>query len=167
MSMGSERRRARTGDKWHLDEVFLKINAVTHYLWRAVDQNGVVLDILVQLKRDRFAAMRFFRLLLQAIGKEPRVIITDKLRTYGAAKRVVMPNVIQRQHRYLNNRAVNSHQQRGNASSGCDGSNPLDTLSDFSRYMESLLLISAPAAIYSPPLIIDTCAANDSRFGMK
>jgi putative transposase len=90
--------------------VFLKINAVTHYLWRAVDQNGVVLDILVQLKRDRFAAMRFFRLLLQAIGKEPRVIITDKLRTYGAAKRVVMPNVIHRQHRYLNNRAVNSHQ---------------------------------------------------------
>ena len=54
---GLRRRRARTGDKWHLDEVFLKINGVTHYLWRAVDQNGVVLDILVQPKRDRFAAM--------------------------------------------------------------------------------------------------------------
>src|SRR5438309_7002596 len=53
---GLRRRRARTGDKWHLDEVFLKINGVTHYLWRAVDQNGVVLDILVQRKRDRFAA---------------------------------------------------------------------------------------------------------------
>ena len=63
---GIRRRRARTGDKWHLDEVFLKINGVTHYLWRAVDQNGVVLDILVQPKRDRFAAMRFFRLLLVA-----------------------------------------------------------------------------------------------------
>jgi putative transposase len=55
------RRRPQTDDKWHLDEVFLKINGVTHYLWRAVDQNGVVIDILVQPRRDRFAAMRFFR----------------------------------------------------------------------------------------------------------
>jgi putative transposase len=107
---GLRRRRARTGDKWHLDEVFIKINGVTHYLWRAVDQKGVVIDILVQPKRDRFAAMRFFRKLLHATGREPRVIITDKLRSYGAAKRVVMPNVTHRQHRYLNNRAENSHQ---------------------------------------------------------
>jgi putative transposase len=107
---GLRRRRARTGDKWHLDEVFLKINGVIHYLWRAVDQNGVVLDILVQPKRDRFAAIRFFRKLLRATGRQPRVIITDKLRSYGAAKRVVMPGVAHRQHRYLNNRAENSHQ---------------------------------------------------------
>jgi putative transposase len=107
---GLRKRRAQTGDKWHLDEVFLKINGVQHYLWRAVDQNGVVLDILVQPKRDRFAAMRFFRKLLRATGREPRVIITDKLRSYGAAKRVVMPGVAHRQHRYLNNRAENSHQ---------------------------------------------------------
>jgi putative transposase len=107
---GLRRRRARTGDKWHLDEVFLKINGVTHYLWRAVDQNGVVLDILVQPKRDRFAAVRFFRRLLRATGSRPRVIITDKLRSYGAAKRIVMPRVAHRQHRYLNNRAENSHQ---------------------------------------------------------
>jgi putative transposase len=90
--------------------VFLKINGITHYLWRAVDQNGVVLDILVQPKRDRFAAMRFFRKLLRATGRQPRVIITDKLRSYAAAKRVVMPGVAHRQHRYLNNRAENSHQ---------------------------------------------------------
>lgn len=102
--------RPQTGDKWHLDEVFLKINGVTRYLWRAVDQNGVVLDILVQPKRDRFAAIRFFRKLLRATGRKPRVIITDKLRSYGAAKRVVMPGVAHRQHRYLNNRAENSHQ---------------------------------------------------------
>jgi len=107
---GLRRRRARSGDKWHLDEVFLKINGVTHYLWRAVDQNGVVLDILVQPKRDRFAAIRLFRRLLRATGRKPRVIITDKLRSYGAAKRVVMPGVAHRQHRYLNNRAENSHQ---------------------------------------------------------
>src|SRR5215210_6762657 len=107
---GLRRRRPQTGDKWHLDEVFLKINGVTHYLWRAVDQNGVVLDILVQPKRDRFAAIRFFRKLLRATGRKPRVIITDKLRGYGAAKRVVMPGVAHRQHRYPNNRAENSHQ---------------------------------------------------------
>src|SRR5947209_6629774 len=83
---GLRRRRARSGDKWHLDEVFLKINGVTHYLWRAVDQNGVVLDILVQPKRDRFAAIRFFSRLLRAIGRKPRVIITDKLRSYGRSE---------------------------------------------------------------------------------
>lgn len=107
---GLRRRRARTGDKWHLDEVFLKINGATHYLWRAVDQNGVVLDILVQPRRDRFAAIRFFRKLLRSTGRRPCVIITDKLRSYGAARRVVTPGVAHRQHRYLNNRAENSHQ---------------------------------------------------------
>ena len=66
---GLRRRRARTGDKWHLDEVFLKINGVTHYLWRAVDQNGVALDILVQPKWDRFAEMHFFRRLLRATAR--------------------------------------------------------------------------------------------------
>jgi putative transposase len=93
-----------------LDEVFLKINGVQHYLWRAVDQQGTVIDILVQPKRDRFAAIRFFRKLLRTTGRPPRVIITDKLRSYGAAKRVVLPRVAHRQSRYLNNRAENSHQ---------------------------------------------------------
>ena len=105
-----KRRRARLGDKWHLDEVFLKINGVQYYLWRAVDQHGAVIDILVQPKRDRLAAIRFFRKLLRTCGRPPRVMITDKLRSYGAAKRVVMPSVAHRQHRYLNNRAENSHQ---------------------------------------------------------
>lgn len=105
-----KRRRPQLGDKWHLDEVFLTINGVQHYLWRAVDQQGAVIDILVQPKRDRFAAMRFFRKLLRTTGRLPRVILTDKLRSYGAAKRVVLPRVIHRQSRYLNNRAENSHQ---------------------------------------------------------
>ncbi len=74
---GLRRRRARTGDKWHLDEVFLKINGRTHYLWRAVDQKGVVLDILVQPKRDRFAAIRFFRKLLQVTGRKPSLLLTS------------------------------------------------------------------------------------------
>jgi len=103
-------KRAKLGDKWHLDEVFLKINGVQHYLWRAVDQQGAVIDILVQPKRDRFAAMRFFRKLLRSCGRPPRVMITDKLRSYGAARRSVLPRVIHRQSRYLNNRAENSHQ---------------------------------------------------------
>jgi putative transposase len=67
----------KRGDKWFLDEVFLKINGMQHYLWRAVDQQGAVIDILVQPKRDRFAAMRFFRKLLQTSQCGPRVIITD------------------------------------------------------------------------------------------
>src|SRR5436305_14012641 len=108
---GLRRRRARTGDKWHLDEVFLKINGVTHYLWRAVDQHGVVLDILVQPKRDRFAAIRLFRRLLRATGRKPRVIITDQRRIYGAAKRLVIPRDAHRQHPYLNNRAEDLQQR--------------------------------------------------------
>jgi putative transposase len=104
------RNKGKLGSKWHLDEVFLKIKGVQYYLWRAVDQNGAVIDILVQPKRDRFAAERFFRKLLRRAGREPRVIVTDKLRSYGAAKRIVLPHVIHRQSRYLNNRAENSHQ---------------------------------------------------------
>jgi putative transposase len=99
-----KRRRPKLGDKWHLDEVFLKINGVQHYLWRAVDQHGVVIDILVQSKRDRRAAILFFRKLLRTTKRKPRVI-TDKLRSYGAAKKVILSRVTHRQSRYLNNRA--------------------------------------------------------------
>jgi putative transposase len=104
------RRRPRPGDTWHLDEVFLTIHGERHYLWRAVDQDGHVLDILVQGRRDKTAAKRFFRKLLKGLTYVPRVIITDKLASYGAAKRESLPSVEHRQHRYLNNRAENSHQ---------------------------------------------------------
>ena len=104
------RQRPRPGDKWHLDEVFLKINGKTHYLWRAVDQHGAVLDILVQSRRDKAAAKKFFRKLLKGLQYVPRVIITDKLASYGAAKREILPGVEHRQHKRLNNRAENSHQ---------------------------------------------------------
>ncbi len=104
------RRRAQPGDKWHLDEVFLKINGKKHYLWRAVDQDGNVLDILVQSRRNKAAAKKFFRKLLKGCTCIPRVLITDKLGSYGAAKRDVLPGVEHRQSRYLNNRAENSHQ---------------------------------------------------------
>ena len=81
------RRRPRPGDKWHLDEVFIRIQGVQHYLWRAVDQDGVVLDILVQDRRDAKAAKRFFQRLLKGLQYVPRVIVTDKLRSYGVAQR--------------------------------------------------------------------------------
>ncbi len=81
------RRRPQPGDKWHLDEVYLKINGRTHYLWRAVDQQGVVLDILVQSRRNKGAAIRFLRRLLTGMHYTPRVIVTDKLKSYGAAKK--------------------------------------------------------------------------------
>ncbi|MFV5995020.1 IS6 family transposase [Streptomyces sp. NPDC056231] len=104
------RRRPRPGDKWHLDEVFIKINGELQYLWRAVDQDGNVLDILVQNRRDKAAARRFFRKLLKKTRSVPRVVVTDKLRSYGAAHREVMPSVEHRSHKGLNNRAENSHQ---------------------------------------------------------
>jgi putative transposase len=104
------RRRPRPGDKWHLDEVSLMISGERHYLWRAVDQDGHVLDILVQRRRDKYAAKTCFRKLLKGCQYVPRVIITDKLKSYGAAKREILPGVEHRQHRYLNNRAENSHQ---------------------------------------------------------
>jgi putative transposase len=93
-----------------IDEVSLTINGERHYLWRAVDQDGNVLDILVQRRRDTKAAKKFFRKLLKGLTYVPRVIITDKLKSYGAAKREILPGVEHRQHRYLNNRAENSHQ---------------------------------------------------------
>jgi putative transposase len=104
------RRHPRPGDKWHLDEVFLTICGQRHYLWRAVDRDGHVLDILVQRQRDKRAAKRFFRKLLKGLTYVPRVIITDQLKSDGAALREVRPSVEHRQHRYLNNRAENSHQ---------------------------------------------------------
>jgi putative transposase len=104
------RRRARPGDKWHLDEVFIKINGKTHYLWRAVDQDGTVLDILVTSRRDAKAATRFLRKVLTGLRSVPRVLVTDKLASYGVAHRRLMRSVEHRRSKYLNNRAENSHQ---------------------------------------------------------
>jgi putative transposase len=93
-----------------MDEMFLTIKGERHYLWRAVDQGGPILDILVQRRRDKQAAMKFFRKLFKGLAYVPRVIITDQLKSYAAAKRELLPGVEHRRHRYLNNRAENSHQ---------------------------------------------------------
>ena len=104
------RRQGRLGDTWYLDEVFIRINGQQHYLWRAVDQDGDVIDILVQPRRDQRAAERFFRRLLRGQGKEPFRIVTHKLRSYSAALRRILGEVGHCTERYANNRAEVSHQ---------------------------------------------------------
>ncbi|MFE2094317.1 IS6 family transposase [Streptomyces sp. NPDC059460] len=131
------RRQPHPGDKWHLDEVFIKVNGKMRYLWRAVDQDGGVLDILVQDRHDTAAARRFLRKLLKGLEYVPRVVVTDKLRSYGAAHREVMPSVEHRSSKYLNNRAENSHQpttQRERAMKGLRSSGAAQRfLAAFSR----------------------------------
>ena len=104
------RRRGQQGDTWHLDELFVTLNGRPQYLWRAVDEDGDVLDILVQSRRNRRAAVRFFRKLLKRQGGVPRQLITDKLRSYSAACRTVMSSVVHCTDQYANNRAEVSHQ---------------------------------------------------------
>ncbi len=84
----------RLGDKWHLDEVVVSIGGEKHWLWRAVDQDGFVLEVLVQSRRNAKAAKRLMRKLLKGQGRAPRVMITDKLRSCDAAKREIMPTVV-------------------------------------------------------------------------
>ena len=103
------RQRPKPGDIWHLDEVFLKIGGKLHYLWRAVDQHGVVLDTLVQDRRHASAAKRFFKRLLAGLKYKPKRLVTDGLKSYGVAQREILPEVRHRTSRYLNNRAENSH----------------------------------------------------------
>src|SRR5918997_330773 len=105
-----KRRRPRPGDKWFLDEVFVRIRGKLHYLWRAVDQHGNVLDVLVQSRRNKKAAKRFFCKLLKGLCYVPRVIVTDKLGSCRAAKREILPDIEHRQSRSLNNRCEVSHQ---------------------------------------------------------
>jgi putative transposase len=107
------RRLPRAGDKWHLDEVQINIAGKKHWLWRAVDQDGTVLDVLVQSRRDKKAAKRLLRKLLKRQGRAPRVMVTDKLASYPAAKRELMPGVEHRRHKGLNDRAENLYGAAG------------------------------------------------------
>ena len=104
------RRRGRMGDTWYLDELFVTIQGRQQYLWRAVDEDGDELDILVQSRRNRQAAIRFFRKVLKGQGREPRRLVTDKLRSYPAACRTVLPSVVHVTDQYANNRAEVSNQ---------------------------------------------------------
>ncbi len=105
-----KRKRRGYGDTFYIDEVFVKINGNQHYLWRAVDQDGEVVDVYLQAKRDGAAAKRFFRHLLRSHGSEPRKIVTDKLRGYGVAHRGLIPETIHSTKQYKNNRVEQSHE---------------------------------------------------------
>ncbi len=104
------RRRPRTSGKWHLDEMEIKIDGEKHYLWRAVDQQGQILDLLVQKRRNTQAAKKFFKKIIKKEGFIPRVVVTDKLKSYKAAMRELGLNAEHREHKGLNNRAELSHQ---------------------------------------------------------
>jgi putative transposase len=133
------RRQPRAGDKWHLDEVFIKIGGIQKYLWRAVDQRGKVLDVLIQDRRNGKAATRFFRTLLKHQGHPPRVLITDKLPSYQVAHRTSMSTVEHRQSKYLNNRCENSHRptrQRERAMKG------FRTLGSAQRFLSAFSRVS-------------------------
>ncbi|MFK8048996.1 MAG: IS6 family transposase [Halioglobus sp.] len=98
------------GDTFYIDEVFVKINGTQHYLWRAVDQDGEVVDVFLQARRDGAAAKRFIKRLIRNHGGEPRKIVTDKLRSYGVAHRELIPDTIHSTKQYENNRAEQSHE---------------------------------------------------------
>jgi putative transposase len=105
-----------------IDEVFLTIHGERHYLWRAIDRDDNVLDMLVQSRRNKHAAKKFVRKLLKGLTSVPRVIMTDQLKSYGAAKREILPRVEHRQSQYLNNRCEHSHRptrQREYRMQGC------------------------------------------------
>ncbi|KPP83099.1 MAG: IS6 family transposase [Oceanicaulis sp. HLUCCA04] len=104
----ADRMRAWPQWQWHLDEMFVKINGVTHYLWRAVDHEGEVLEAYVTKRRDRHAALKFLRKAMKRFG-QPQVIVTDRLRSYKAAMRDMGNEARQETGRWLNNRAENSH----------------------------------------------------------
>ena len=103
-------RQGRLGDTWYLDEVYIKIRGELHYLWRAVDQDGDTIDILVQKRRNKTAAKRFFRKLLKGQHQPPWRMITDKLKSYSAAHREIFPSVPQSTEQHENNRAEVSHE---------------------------------------------------------
>ncbi len=105
-----KKRQGRVGDTWHIDEVFVTIQGQRQYLWRAVDQDGDCIDILVQHRRNQRAAERFFRRLIKGQGREPRWLVTDKLRSDDAAHRTIMSTVHHINHVYANNRAEVSHE---------------------------------------------------------
>ena len=104
------KRRQGYGDTFFIDEVFVKIDGKQYYLWRAVDQDGEIVDVFLQRRRDGKAAKRFFKRLLLVHRKDPRKIVTDKLRSYGVAHRELIPDTIHDTSQYANNRAELSHQ---------------------------------------------------------
>jgi putative transposase len=119
---GVRRRHPPPQGKWHCDEPRLTIGGQTHYLWRAVDRDGIELDILVHHRRNAEAARAFLQRLFSKVGAVPRVIVTDELRSYRAALAELLPQVEHRQHKGLTTRAENAHQPTRRRERGCNAS---------------------------------------------
>ena len=159
------RRRGRLGDTWHVDELFVTLNGRRQYLWRAVDEDGDTIDILVQSRRNRRAAVRFFRKLLKRQGGVPRRLITDRLRSYPAGCRTVMPSVVHCTDRYANNRAEVSHQP-ASASARCAASSLLPTCNALRLCTTSCRTSFESGDIYCGRRITGCCAPGRSSNGM-
>ncbi len=134
------RRHQGYGDTFFIDEVFVSIQGKQHYLWRAVDQDGEVVDVFLQSRRDGKAAVRFFKRLLRVSRSEPRRIVTDKLRSYGVAHRDVAPDATHDTSQYANNRAELSHQPTRVRERGMRG---------FKSAHQAQRFLSAHAAVYN------------------
>jgi len=155
------------GDTWYLDELFVKIQGRQQYLWRAVDEDGDTIDILVQSRRNRWAALRFFRKLLKGQGCVPRRLITDKLRSYPAACRIVMPSVV---HARTSTRTIGRKSPTNRPGSGsvrCAGSNPRPTRNGFSRCTDPSRISFVSAATSYGPSIIGSCERGPSVSGKR
>jgi putative transposase len=151
-----KRRHRGYGDTFYIDEVFVKINGQQQYLWRAVDQDGEVVYVYLQARRDGNAAKRFFKRLIRSSGGEPRKIVTDKLRSYGVAHRELMPDVIHSTTRYANNRASNHMRRPGCESEECEDLSLPTRLSDSWVYMPPFSIYSTSGDIWLKLSIIET-----------
>ena len=154
------RDRAKPADKWHLDEVVITISGTKHWLWRAVDGNGDTLEILVQSRRNARAAKRFLRKLMKRWGA-PRVIVTDKLRSFRVATRELCPGIDHRSHKGLNNRSEASHRLPVDGRRYSAGSNQQDRPRCSCPSMIKLPFSFARNVTVYQPL---TTAANEQRF---
>jgi putative transposase len=140
-------KQGQAGDTWYLDEVFIKIKGKLHHLWRAVDQDGDTLDILVQSRKNKNAAERFFRKLLKGLKYSPNKIVTDKLKSYGAAHREMRLSAV---HETASTKTIGLKihtNEHVNKNGKCDDSNQRGTLNDVSLFTEQLIISRAKTAI--------------------
>ncbi len=161
-----KRKRPSQRDIWHLDEVVVTISGQKHWLWRAVDQDGYVLDEIVQTRRDTKAAKRLLRRLLKKQGCPPRRLITDKLGSYSAARRQILPAVEHRSHKGLNNRAENSHlplRRRERAMQGFRSSGGLQRFTVVFSAVRNLFVPPPLAALLLPSILIASMPWRNGR----
>ena len=163
------RRRSAGGfaGKWHLDEVAITIKGKKHWLWRAVDAGGYVLEAIVQSRRNKQAALRLLRKLLKDQGHSPRVMVTDKLGSYSAARRQIMPGVEHRAHKGLNNRAENSHLAIRRRERNMKRSSQRDNVSVSSQPTVRSTISSMRPAIIWPPQITEISKSKHAPSGDK